>query len=318
MRQWRERQYLERLRTAWVPAASDDLTARLLSRTQHLATAVTPAPAADPTPHIPAMSGATKALSIVAGGAMAAVGLVAVAAYVLAGDPTPVAGEGIAGGVIPQSVQRPADSQAFEAAGSAEAAGTLNAEQLAVLRTEGWVCPELQDLGFHLLWARHETVAGHGVLEMNFTDGRHFATVLEQHPQSGQPVGAPVASLASSPMNVMTGHPAADDGFVPAPDHGAPRDGALWVHSATPWRAIYQASGITFTYVSDLPAEKADDGMAELMRDGAASNGAPSSDPGASQGGPAVAGTGITPAAQEPLTARLQRGLSRIIGLFSP
>ncbi|WP_427171748.1 hypothetical protein [Arthrobacter sp. 92] len=257
-------------------------------------------------------------MSIVAGGAMAAVGVVAVAAYVLAGDPMPVAGEGIAGGVIPQSLQRPADGQAFEAAGSAEAAGTLNPDQLAVLRTEGWVGPELQDLGFHLLWARHETVAGHGVLEMKLSDGSHFATVLEQHPQGGQAAGATVAALASSPMNVMTGHPAADDGFVPAPDDGARREGTLWVHAATPWRAIYQAPGITFTYVSDLPAAKADDGMAELVRDGAASTGMPSSDPRASLGSPGIAGNGRTAAAQEPLTARLQRGLSRIIGLFSP
>src|SRR2546426_83606 len=35
--QQRERQYLERLRSAAIPAASDDLTARLLARTEQLA-----------------------------------------------------------------------------------------------------------------------------------------------------------------------------------------------------------------------------------------------------------------------------------------
>ena len=82
---WRERQYLERMRRAAIPAASDDLTARLLARTQHLAMAPPSAAARPPVPASPAV----KVLGLAAGGALAAAGVVAGAAYFLAGDPGP-------------------------------------------------------------------------------------------------------------------------------------------------------------------------------------------------------------------------------------
>ena len=31
---------------------------------------------------------------------------------------------------------------------------TLSAEQLTTLRAKGWACPELRELGYHLVWAR--------------------------------------------------------------------------------------------------------------------------------------------------------------------
>lgn len=307
-RQWRERQYLERLRGAAIPAASDDLTARLLARTQQLAMAM-PVPAA--VQPDPGATPAARAFGLAAGGAVAAVGVVAVAAYIIAGDPVPVAG-----GPPPPSLQQQASGALSlgtgGSLGNAGTAGTLSAAQLAVLRSEGWLCPELRDTGFHLLWARHEAVSGQGILELRLTDGDHFATVLEQHPPAGLPETAQLAATASSPTNVLTGHPAMEDGFLPAPGRGAPPGGKLWVNPAVPWKAIYEAAGVTFTYVSDLPAEEADDGIAELMRAETAVGAA------ASPGGQAAPAAAQADTAPEALPARLKRGFDRIMGLFSP
>ncbi|KIS26719.1 hypothetical protein TV39_14470 [Arthrobacter sp. SPG23] len=314
--QWRERQYLERMRRASIPAASDDFTARLLARTQQLASA--PAgPGGNTAAWHAAGAGAPgpqplRLLGLAAGGAVAAAGVVTAAAYFMAGDPQPVAQ-----GAPVASVQQEETTfglQSSTGSASLGAAGMLTSADLEGLRAQGWSCPELRDMGFHMLWARREAVAGQGVLELRLTDGKHFATVLEQHPQPDA-VGAESSAVpASSPTNILTGRPAADDGFVPAPDGaaGASAGGALWINAAAPWRAIYQAPGVTFTYISDLPADTADDGVAELVRTGSVKPVRAIEEPARD----AAAGTAA--AAPEELTARLQRGLGRMIELLTP
>ncbi|MDR6506347.1 hypothetical protein [Arthrobacter oryzae] len=321
------------MRRAAIPAASDDLTARLLARTQQLAMAPS-ASASRPTVHA---SPAVKALGLAAGGAVAAAGVVAGAAYFLAGDPTPNA----AGGSSSLSQQQAAafglqssegifppdgavsPGTAVTGTGSPDAgdasaaplgtAGMLTSVELQGLRAQGWSCPELGGLGFHVLWARREVVSGQGVLELRLTDGRHFATVLEQHPQAPQTGGAAAVAVNSPPTNILTGRPAAEDGFVPAPEGGAPAGGSLWINPSAPWKAIYQTSDVTFTYISDLPADAADDGLAELMSAGSAAAVR------SVEGGPAGPGTDNAAVhAAEDLPARLKRGLGRIMELFTP
>ncbi|MDV8146603.1 anti-sigma factor [Arthrobacter sp. B10-11] len=310
-RQWRERQYLERMRRASIPAASDDFTARLLARTQQLAMETGGTSAANAAPRNTSTgSPAMRALGLVAGGAVAAAGMVSAAAYFVAGDPMPVAEAS-----SPRSAQQQEAAfglQASAADPSLGATAMLTAADLEGLRARGWSCPELRDMGFHVLWARREAVAGQPVLELRLTDGKHFATVLEQHSQPVAAGAAPLAVRSSSPTNILTGRPAADDGFVQAPGGpGAPAGGAgaLWVNTSAPWRAIYTAPGVTLTYVSDLPADSADDGVAELVRAG---SGTPLS------GVESPAAGGSAAAGPEQLTARLQRGLGRIVELFTP
>ncbi|MBP1135517.1 hypothetical protein JOE31_001749 [Arthrobacter sp. PvP023] len=316
--QWRERQYLERMRRASIPAASDDFTARLLARTQQLATASGAAEntaARPPAPGYAAAGSLTlRGLGLAAGGAFAAAGVVTAAAYFMAGDPAPEAGAAPATSVQQEEATFGLQSSAGSA--SLGTAGMLTSADLEQLRTQGWSCPELREMGFHLLWARREAVAGQGILEMRLTDGKHFATVLEQHPQPGPAGAAPSTVPVTSPTNILTGRPAADDGFVPAPQGaaGSPAGGAgsLWINAAAPWRAIYQAPGVTFTYISDLPADTADDGVTELVRSGSVTP---------VHGIKDVAGSAAaasTAAAPEDLTARLQRGLGRIVELFTP
>ena len=391
-RQQRERQYLEKLRGAAVPEASEDLTARLLARTGQLAaeraaaerpeaaeaeraaaeradTAERTGPAATaatqkgrtqrwpsgqfPAEHsVPDWAGTAGAAAggaaarpqgglrrgsrlpvLAVGGALAALALMTGTAYVMGGDDAVSAdGAGASALAPPDTTGLPATSEPFGAGGfdaigsgspgvpGAEGtrprvalglggepdltpAGTLSTAQLASFRSQGWTCPELRDLGFHLIWARAGVIAGDQVLELRLTDGRHFATVLEQHaamPSSGT---APAPARAKvSPINVLTGHPAVADGFTPA-EAGMPSaspetgDGTLWVNPSPPYRAIYQTSAATYTYISELPAEQADDGVSALTR---VSSGTP------------------VRASRNGIPERIERGLSRILEHLAP
>jgi hypothetical protein len=314
----RERQYLERLRGAEVPKASDDLTARLLARTEELARN------GQPTPHrlpaaVPAARGfrpAIRAAALVAGGAAAAAALLGGSAYLMGGEPAPLAGGTPASVFLqrdlsasaPAAVDAVADPPAgWSLTGEPDFTpdGALTAAQLATLRSEGWACPELRELGYHLVWARGGVLAGANVVELRLTDGRHFATILEQHGSLPGRSGAPDDGAQASPpvpVNVLTGRSAASDGFT---TETVPAGGVLWVNHAAPFAAIYQAGDATFTYVSDQAAEQADDGVAALVRAGTRPPGT-------------AAGEGAGTGAGHNVTARLERGMGRILELLAP
>lgn len=337
VRQQRERQYLERLRGAAVPAASEDLTARLLARAGELAAGhpdhgpatSAPAPSApgDPAPAAgprvtPQGRRAPQArpwrLAVqIAGGVAATTALMGGAAYVMGSD-TPPAPEGAFAAELPARLNGPALSSetvsgaAWKLSGGPDVtpAGSLSSEQLSALRARGWACPELRELGYHLLWARGGVAGGSEVLELRLTDGRHFATVLEQHssqpgtkqPATEEPGTEPPPTAV--PVNVLTGHPATEDGFVPAgtdgavaPQSPAAASGTLWVNRQAPFRAIYRTPAATFTYISELPEEQANDGVGALVQ----------SRPVHAE--PAHGGDGIA--------ARLERGLERIVELLA-
>ncbi|WP_261382403.1 hypothetical protein [Arthrobacter sp. UKPF54-2] len=333
-RQQRERQYLERLRGAAVPAASGDLTARLLARTGELAAGPEDPGPAGPAPAESAQGDPSAApaagprvvpqgpqarhprpwrLAVqIAGGVAATTALMGGASYVVGSD-TPPATEGAFAAALPARLPGPAlasetvSGAAWKLSGGPDVApaGALSSEQLSALRARGWACPELRELGYHLLWARGGVADGSEVLELRLTDGRHFATVLEQHVgQPGPEASATEQAAAAVPVNVLTGHPATEDGFVPArtdgsvvPQGPAAAAGTLWVNRQAPFRAIYRTPAATFTYVSELPEEQADDGVGALVR----------SRPGHTA--PAPGGDGVA--------ARLERGLERIMELLA-
>lgn len=317
-RQARERQYLQRLRGAAIPKASDDLTARLLARTEQLAAELPTAPPSAPPapPQAPRHSRKARLPALAAGGAAAAAALTAAAAYLLGGPAAPPA-EGAgnaaflrqhpAGSAVAWDPERdavPAGSGwALTGAPDFTPDGALSAGQLAALRSQGWACPELRELDFHLIWARGGALDGGNVLELRLTDGRHFVTVLEQRGPRPAAAGTVRDRQPPVPVNVLTGHPATADGFTAAGGSGGPGgsgsgSGTLWINAAAPFRAIYQTAGATFTYIADLPAERAGDAVAALMRTGA----------GIPAGPPAPAG----------ISERMERGLGRILQLLAP
>ena len=268
----RERQYLERLRDAPIPPASDDLTARLLARTQELA-ARQPAEV-----HRPAASrGAVRVLALAAGGSMAAAGVLAAGAFAAAGDPVPGNAAGNQAALTHVSSRTPADGR------------QLTGEQLTELRSEGWACPQLEAMGFRLESARATVLNGHPAVELRLTDGTHQATVTEQRivlqasarGNAGQETGQDAPGSDSSPLH-------------------------LW--SSSPWSATYRTPGHTFLYESDLPAEAADDALPILQQLGNQ----------AEEGVSAAVPAASIDAAEEPLGTRLQRGVNRIVALFTP
>ncbi|MDT0197393.1 anti-sigma factor [Arthrobacter sp. AB6] len=181
----RERQYLERLRDAPIPPASDDLTARLLARTQELAAV----PSADS--HRPASSrSAVRVLALAAGGSVAAAGVLAAGAFAAAGDPLPGDATGNQAALSHVSSRTPADGR------------QLTGEQLTQLRSEGWACPELGAMGFRLESARATVLNGQPAVELRLTDGTHHATVTEQRivPQA-------ITSQDSGPLRVWRSSP---------------------------------------------------------------------------------------------------------------
>ncbi|WP_255482070.1 anti-sigma factor [Pseudarthrobacter sp. NBSH8] len=218
----RERQYIERLRDAAVPPASDDLTARLLARTQLLAAAAEPAQR----PYRP-----VKVIALAAGGTAAAAGILAVSAFALAGDSTPVAQAAIKGSLVQHTAQLPADGR------------ELDAPQLLALRSEGWVCPELEQLGFHVRSANAITLNGRPAVELRLSDGSHYATIVEQHPADAGQESGQDADLSTNESHEK-----------------------LMVSNLAPWTATIKTTAGIFTVESDLPAEQADDAVPLLER----------------------------------------------------
>lgn len=223
----------------------------------------------------PAAHSGARVLALAAGSTAAAAGVLAAGVFVLAGDPLPLAGSAAAGSFVHQAAQLPADGR------------ELSAGQLAELRTEGWACPELESMGFSLMSARATTLDGTPAVELRLSDGQYYARVLEQH--------AGDASQAGNALPLQGG--------------AATADGKVWIRSSEPWTAVYTTAGSTFTYESDLPAERADDALPVLQHmSRMASTGisAAASEPAAE------------PETTEPVSARIQRGFSKIVQILTP
>jgi hypothetical protein len=297
----RERQYLERLRSAAVPDAPDDLTARLLARTEELART-----RPEPTQRL---SPPMKVVGLAAAGAATTAGALGLAAFMMAGDPAPLA----------SATAGPASAAGASLDGGAAYGGA----SVEAFRSQGWLCPELSGLGLPVVAIGTTVVSGEPALELRLSDGEHYARIIEQHPDLTGTLTASPQELPG-PVNVLTGHSAAEDGFSPVEQPEGLPGASLWVNRATPWTAIYEAPGTMFTYVSDLPPERADDALIALAA-AAAGSGKPLTEGSAQEaaGGPAgsAQGDAATGSAREDgdsLVDRFQRGLRRIFGPLIP
>ena len=331
----RERQYLERLRGAEVPSASDDLTARLLARTEELARS-RKRQAQDGRPHRLSRGRCPRLPSRRAGRGAGGrrrgsrcrparrLGL-------RDGRGRRPAGGRHAGLSIPAADLAASGAGCRQAGAGTPAgwsltgepdftpAGALTAAQLAALRSEGWTCPELRELGYHLVWARGGVLAGVDIVELRLTDGQNSP------PSSNSTVDCPgsPARRRARPRAAAAGQrahgPSRDVGRIHRCDSpggdahgrraepgGRTGNGILWVNHGPPYAAIYQTDDATFTYVSDQPAEQADDGVAALVHTGSRAAGRP------------AAAAGTASGAGHNFTARLERGLGRIMELLAP
>lgn len=225
----RERQYLERLRDAAVPEASQDLTARLLQHTPRLANEHAPEWSKQREPAGLTWRG-LRVAGVAAGTLVVSAGALAVSAYTVAGDGVP--GERLAGSDVASAfIGGPAQLMSAPVPGTGQTVA-LSPGQLDSLREQGWACPELSGLGFHVTSAEAIVHDGHPAVELTLESNGHHATVLEEHvPGAGQ----------STPAQ-------------------------LSVTQGTPWGAVYRTPAGVLSYSSDLPAEEADDAVPELVK----------------------------------------------------
>ncbi|MCR1161406.1 hypothetical protein NEK97_08050 [Paenarthrobacter sp. UW852] len=232
----RERQYLERLRGAGVPEASQDLAARLIQHTERLASE----PAQDPwnQPQQGGLSRGLRFAAVAAGTLVVSAGALGVAAYVVAGDDQPrvLAGAGNAGALVGAWSAGPVD--VMDPSFKAGSTMSLSASQLDALRDQGWACPELLEMGFHVVSAQASMLNGHPAVEIRLESNGHYATITEEH--------------------------------LPADAQFAGQRGAaqLSVTQGTPWKAVYAMPAAVISYTSDLPPESADDAVPEIVRAG--------------------------------------------------
>ncbi len=236
----RERQYLERLRKANVPEASQELTARLIEQTRRIAESgdVGVQPAGGIRRAMPVF----RMAGIAAGGLLVSAGALAAAAYVVGGDMQPgganagdrevrsLVGSTLAGNL---SLESAVPGSVPNSAGVKDGSVALSAAQLAELRSKGWACPELAGMGFRVVSARATMQDGYPAVELELTDGTHHATLVEQHLQGDTNSGA-----------------------------------RLSISHGSRWEAVYRSPAALLSYASDLPAEKADDAVPELVRAG--------------------------------------------------
>lgn len=284
----RERQYLKRLREAPIPPVSEDLAAKLLARTHELAAL----PPVRQRKHLAGKAAAAKVLAVGTIGTTAAAGILAAGLFAVAGDPYPADRGAASTAMVPAEGQIPA------------AGAAVDAHVLTGLRAHGWVCPELEAMGFRLESARALLLNGQPAVELKLTDGTHTATITEQRTPAGGALDVP----ASGP---------GQDRWTPAPG-----EGRLRILSTSPWSASYSTPDRTFTVESSLPAERADDALPVLQQ---AAGQAATAQAATAQAATAQAAKGLTaavggspPAAEEPVAVRLQRGASRIAAVFAP
>ncbi|WP_232481357.1 hypothetical protein [Arthrobacter sp. YN] len=233
----RERQYLERLRGASVPEASQDLAARLIQHTERLANE----PGQDFAAR-PSSSGIRRGLRLagVAAGTLAvSAGALGVSAYVVAGDSVPQVRGGTSnvGALAGAWTGNPVESMAgpvFRAGSTV----SLSSAQLDALREEGWACPELAGMGFTVVSAHGTMHNGHPAVEMRLESNGHYATIVEEHLPADQPA------------------------------QGATTSARLSVTQGSPWKAVYTMPAAVISYASDLPADTADDAVPEIVRAG--------------------------------------------------
>ena len=214
------------------PRPATTSTARLLARTEQLAartarfTAARPTTDRPPTDHT-ALPGTPAAAAeraacygslppaLAAGGAVAALASMAGTAYLMGGDAgsrrrnrgrCPLAvGDRRADRPDPARRGRSGNPGSRREAGTRSAssgrrrAGTFlysgrspHAGQLPPSGRRGWARPELQELGFHLVWARAGALSGDEVLELHLTDG----SALRHGPRTARADTGPGRAIA--------------------------------------------------------------------------------------------------------------------------
>ncbi len=297
----RERHRLGLLAAVAVPPPSDDLAQRILQRTQCLNT---PGNEELRLPYLVRR----RAKSVLIAGTAAAVVALLGGAY-LAGGETSVAtaapqpSMAAAGLTSRWPVENPGTMAPQP--GSAQLATAVESTDLDSLKNAGWACPELDSMGFSLRSAEGFVLAGVPTLELILSNGPNTVRVYEQRPQQGSAAGG-----SGIPLNAMTGHDAAADGFTPLSSGGV----QMWLHQGSPWQVIFRQEDATYTVSTDLPAA-ALERMTAAINAPSGTSGHPAGGPSGNAAGGSGGGTSETgnPQNQNDWGSRVLRGLARLV-----
>lgn len=286
---------------AAVPHPSDDLAARILQRTHGLNTP------GNEELRLPYRV-RRRAKSALAAGTAAAVVAVLGAAYLAGADTgertaAPRPSMAAAGLTSRWPVENPAALPPQP--GWSRLATAVEPTDLDSLKSAGWACPELASMGFSLRSAEGFVLAGVPTLELILSNGANSVRVYEQRPQQGSAAGG-----SGVPLNAMTGHDAAADGFTPLSSGGV----QMWLHQGSPWQVIFRQEDATYTVSTDLPAA-ALERMTAAINSPSGTSGRPAAGPPANVAngmGGGASGTG-NQQNQNDWGARIIRGLARLV-----
>jgi len=112
----------------------------------------------------------------------------------------------------------------------------LAPEQLAELRSRGWVCPELASAGMALAEARTAMVDEEPAVIMTLEGNGTRVTVYETHPASWS---------EETVVDGVSGKPVTEEGFILQDQR--PGQPQVWTHPQRPHHAVVASKRVTYT-----------------------------------------------------------------------
>ena len=179
-----------------------------------------------------------------AAGALAAVGLVLSTAYLLGG--------------WSQGAALSASAPSL-AAGWSEVTGgeghRLSADQIELLRSHGWTCPELETVGMSLVAAHSGRVGGQPAVIMTLEGNGSTVTVYETRSDTGTPEPA---------VDGISGHPVTEEGFVLRNEGTSPGRPKVWLRPQRPDQAVVDSRRVTYSVAATEAGTVLDDAVSEI------------------------------------------------------
>lgn len=235
-----ERRLRARLNSFAVPVPGPELRERIERAAR---------PENDGTPHgyaarpHPASGRGRQRLATATGVVAAAVGLALSAAYLLGGWFQSPANQQAAPGL--------ADVWHDVTGGGGD--DQLAPEQLAELRSRGWVCPELASAGLALAEARTAMVDEEPAVVMTLEGNGTRVTVYETHPASWS---------EETVVDGVTGKPVTEEGFILQDER--PGQPQVWTHPQRPHHAVVASKRVTYTVDVSATGEVLHEAVSEI------------------------------------------------------
>lgn len=179
---------------------------------------------------------------------LASAGVLAVLVMVLA-----AAGYAL-GGPPPPAADTAAAMTAGWAAPAGDDAAVLSEADLLALRSAGWDCPVLPELGFGLVRASGHRVGGSPALKLELSNGHHSLVIFEQPGDATQGQAGPVSAVSGGPADASAYTLESAGGYSYWLRAGNQLPAGSHTDSAARWEAVVPVEGADYTLTSDLPA----------------------------------------------------------------